>query len=73
MTHFRKSTLKKEAEELRVQLARKCDWNDYDNIIERCEISANKTFVSTKRQQIAKFDRLKGNANTHGNQEEEID
>ena len=34
---------------------------------------ANKTFVSTKRRQIAKFDRLKGNANTHRNQEEEMD
>jgi len=49
LAHFKKSTLKKEAEELRVQLAKKLDWNDYDNIIERCEISANKTFVSTKR------------------------
>jgi len=58
---------------LRVQLAKKLDWNDYDNIIERCEISANKTFVSTKRRQIAKFDRLKGNTNTHRNQEEEMD
>ena len=44
---------------MRKNLARQLDWNDYDTIVEKSELSAEVTFVSTKRCLIEKFNRLK--------------
>ena len=53
--HFKKTKLKQEADKIKKNLGRKLDWNDYDNIVERCEVCAEKTYCNTKKQHMEKF------------------
>ena len=72
VTHFKKAKLKKEAEELRKNLARRLDWKDYDAILEKHDLCAEKTFNNTKKPHIEKFRRMQKNT-THWEQQQEID